>query len=83
MGWLEHYLASTGFAAGTENMTIADIAILVSVTTFMATEHFDLAGYEKVNAWCEKIKAQIPNYEKSNGAGVAAFGEWFKKAVPK
>ena len=81
MGWLEHYLGSTGFVAGTESMTIADIACLASVSTFMATGHFDLSGYEKVNAWFDKMKGLVQNYEKSNGAGATAFGEWFKKSV--
>ena len=29
------------------------------------------------------MKGEIPNYEKSNGAGATAFGEMFKKAVAK
>ena len=29
------------------------------------------------------MKGEIPNYEKSNGAGAIAFGEIFKKAVAK
>jgi hypothetical protein len=31
-----------------------------------------------VNEWFEKCKALIPNYEKANGEGAAAFGGWYK-----
>ena len=44
----------------------------------MASEHFDLSSYEATNAWYEKMKGKIPNYEKANGEGAAAFGIWVK-----
>ena len=49
----------------------------------MATGHFDWSGHPEILTWFEKIKGEIPNYEKSNGAGATAFGEMFKKAVAK
>ena len=49
----------------------------------MASEHFDLSSYEATNAWYEKMKGKIPNYEKANGEGAAGFGGWFKAAKAK
>ena len=49
----------------------------------MATEHFDWSGYPEIMAWFEKMKGEIPNYEKANGAGVAAFAGFFKKMTAK
>ena len=51
--------------------------------TGVATGHFDWSGHPEILTWFEKIKGEIPNYEKSNGAGATAFGEMFKKAVAK
>ena len=52
----------------------------LNFSTAVATEHFDLSAYPETLAWFEKIKGEIPNYEKCNGAGAAGFGGWFKKA---
>ena len=49
----------------------------------MASEHFDLSSYEATNAWFQKMKGEIPNYEKANGEGAAGFGGWFKAAKEK
>ena len=51
--------------------------------TGLATEHFDWSGYPEIMAWFEKMKGEIPNYEKANGAGVAAFAGFFKKMTAK
>ena len=52
-------------------------------STIVASEHFDLSSYEATNAWFEKMKGEIPNYEKANGEGAAGFGGWFKAAKAK
>ena len=49
----------------------------------MATGHFDLKSYPDVNTWFEKVKGQIPNYEKSCGKGANEFGGWFKMMKSK
>ena len=59
------------------------IIIIFISRTGVATGHFDWSGHPEILTWFEKIKGEIPNYEKSNGAGATAFGEMFKKAVAK
>ena len=39
--------------------------------------------YTATNAWFEKMKSEIPNYEKACGEGAAGFGGWFKAAKAK
>ena len=49
----------------------------------MATGHFDLTPYPAVTTWFEKVKGEIPNYEKSCGKGANEFGEFFKMMSKK
>ncbi len=47
-----------------------------------ASEAFDLSSHNpELNDWFEKCKAAIPNYEKADGEGAAAFGGWYKSQV--
>ena len=41
-----------------------------SFSTMAATEHFDLTAYPETTAWFEKVKAEVPNYEKICGEGL-------------
>jgi len=83
MGWVTDMIKPTGYVAGTDHMTIADICFVATVSTGLATEHFDWSGYPEIMAWLEKMKGEIPDYEKANGAGVAAFSALFKKLTAK
>ena len=51
--------------------------------TALATEHFDFTPYPELLAWFEKVKGEIPNYEKANGEGCAKFGGFFKEKTKK
>lgn len=78
MGWVNDFIKPTGYVAGTDCLTVADLAFLATYATIEATGNFDLTPYDAVNAWYEKVKAEVPNYAKCNGDGAAAFGGWFK-----
>ena len=52
-------------------------------STAVATGHFDLTSYPDVNTWFEKVKGEIPNYEKACGKGANEFGGWFKMMKSK
>ena len=78
MGWVNDFIKPTGYAAGTDHLTVADIAFLATFSTIAATEHFDLTPYPDVLAWFDKVKKEIPNYEKSCGEGAGMFGGYFK-----
>jgi len=83
MGWVNDMVKPTGYAAGTDCMTLADICFVATVSTALATEHFDFSPYPEVLAWFEKVKGEIPNYEKANGEGCAKFGGIFKEKTKK
>ena len=78
MGWVNDFIKTSGFAAGTDCMTLADLAFLATYSTIEATGNFDLTPYAETNAWFEKMKAAVPNYAKANGDGATTFGGWFK-----
>ena len=78
MGWVNDFMKTTGYAAGTTKLTVADISFLATYSSAVATENFDLAPYVETNAWFEKVKSAIPNYEKANAEGAALFGGLFK-----
>lgn len=80
LGWLNGFVADGKFAAGTDDMTIADIALLATFSTIKATEAVDLSSYADIEKWAAKCQELIPNYEKANGEGAAAFGGWYKSA---
>merc|ERR1712141_981188 len=44
MGWVEDFIKPTGYVAGTDHMTVADIAWLATYSTIVASEHFDLSS---------------------------------------
>ena len=83
MGWVNDFVKTSGYVAGTDHLTVADVAFAATYATVVATGHLDLTPYVEVNAWFEKVKAEVPNYEKANGEGAAGFGDWFKKAQAK
>ena len=67
------------------HLTLADICFVATFSTIAASEAFDLSSFNpELNDWFEKCKAAIPNYEKADGEGAAAFGGWYKsKAAEK
>merc|ERR1711872_869272 len=80
LGWLETFVADDKFAAGTDSITIADLALLATYSTMKAAElaDLDLASFPNTVAWYEKCVKLVPNYEKANGEGCAAFGGFYK-----
>ena len=47
----------------------------------VATGHFDLTPYTNVNNWFQKMKKEIPNYEKANEVGADIFGIMYKTGM--
>ncbi len=77
------FLRPTGYVAGTDHVTLADLAFFVGHTTLEATRMIDLSPYTELPAWAERVKAAIPNYEKANGEGIKKFGEFCKPILEK
>ena len=78
MGWVNDFVKKTGYVAGTDHLTVADLAFLATYATIVETGQFDLEPYAEVKAWFEKVKSEVPNYEKANHEGATAFGGWIK-----
>ena len=77
--WVEDFIKPTGFIAGTNTMTIADLAFLAVYSAILKTNdvYFSAKDYPEINKWFEKMKALIPNYEKANGEGATEFGAFY------
>ena len=52
-------------------------------SNIVAMGNFDLSKYPHVNAWFEKVKGEIPNYEGTCGEGAVGFGKLFNRALNK
>jgi len=88
LGWAKDFIAETGYVAGTKGITLADLCFVATLSTVQATGIVDFEKeYPELKAYIEKLSTEIPNYEKANGAGAAAFGGWggdkVKKALEK
>lgn len=80
LGWFRDKIKPTGFVAGTDHLTLADISFVSSTTTIIATGVFDLSGYPEIMQWLERCKALIPNYKNSCGDGANLFGTVYQGA---
>ncbi|KAH8409859.1 hypothetical protein KR222_011017, partial [Zaprionus bogoriensis] len=60
---LNTFLAGQSYVAG-DKLTIADIAIVATVTSFIAL-YFDLNKYPNVASWYERIQQEIPNWDEN------------------
>ncbi|CAB4055392.1 GST [Lepeophtheirus salmonis] len=78
LGWANDMVKETGFAAGTEEMTIADIAWVATYSSIKEADVIDLVPYKELDAWFTKCVALIPNYETCNGKGAKGFGDFYK-----
>ena len=83
MTWVTQFLAEAGYAAGTDHLTVADLAFVATYSSIEAISHFDLSPYPEVKAWFEKVKGEIPNYDECNGKGAADMGLWYDTVTKK
>ena len=78
LGWANGFLLETGYVAGTQDLTIADLAFLATFSSIRASEVVPLESYVDLNKWFEKVVKAVPNYEKANGVGAREFGGYYK-----
>ena len=76
LGFMNEKVKKTGFASGTDHLTLADLSYLATTSTLVATGITDLPP--ELNEWYNKCKSLIPDYEKANGVGAEEFGQGFK-----
>eukprot|EP00088_Acartia_fossae_P054973 TRINITY_DN6368_c0_g4_i1.p1 TRINITY_DN6368_c0_g4~~TRINITY_DN6368_c0_g4_i1.p1 ORF type:complete len:233 (-),score=54.27 TRINITY_DN6368_c0_g4_i1:428-1096(-) len=79
LGWLNDHVVNGKFAAGTDELTIADVSLVATYSTLKACEGvYDHSKHPETEAWFEKCKTLIPNYEKACEKGANQFGYWYK-----
>ena len=85
LGWFEGFVKSTGYIAGTDSMTVADLAALGAYTQLESTGNFfvDLKSWPHVVLWAERIKAEAPDYEEACGKGAALFKNFWDKFLKR
>nr|AFD34184.1 glutathione S-transferase [Argyresthia conjugella] len=79
IGWFNSMLEGRTFSAG-DNLTIADITIIVTFSTLEALE-YDFSEYENVQKWYERTKKALEpyGYKEIDEAGAQMLGSFVKK----
>lgn len=77
---LNKFLEANEWVAG-DKMTVADIALVSSVSTYEAGG-FDLTNYPNVARWLEHCKKVVPGYEE-NQKGIDLMKGFFHKLGPE
>lgn len=70
-GFLNTFLEGSKYAAG-DSLTLADLALVASVSTIELIKDFDINKFPKVAAWYKLCKETIPGYD-INQAGIDEF----------
>ena len=89
LGWLETFVADDKFSAGTDCITLGDLALLATYSTMKAADlaGIDLSTFPNCEAWFEKCCKLVPNYEKVRKVVVISFylrcfflGKWRRRS---
>jgi glutathione S-transferase len=73
----------TGYAAETDNLTLADLAFVSSYSSMVVMDHVDMGPYPELVAWFDKVKKEIKNYDEANGKGAQIYGDMFNAMLKK
>ncbi|CAG9787167.1 unnamed protein product [Diatraea saccharalis] len=78
IGWLNTLLDGKAFVAG-DNLTVADISIIVTFTNLAAFE-YDFSEYENVKKWFERTKKTLEpyGYYEIDDAGAQMLASFLK-----
>jgi len=80
LGWVSGFVEATGYAAGTDHLTMADVCFVATLSTLVATGDLIVPNfaekYPKLSTYLEKMAKEIPNYESANGEGATSLGQW-------
>lgn len=85
LGWVNDFLAPTGYVAGTDHLTLADVGVVASLSVLVESGLLpDLgAKYPNIPKFMERMNNEIPNIENNNNAGAKMFGAAVKPTLPK
>ena len=84
LGWTVDFISQTGFAAGTNELTLADIAFMATLSTIISTgivPDFN-DRFPELKAYVRTISKLIPGIETANNEGAYEFGEKAKLRLP-
>nr|AVC68804.1 glutathione S-transferase 7 [Subpsaltria yangi] len=81
-GFLDKFLENSTWVAG-NNITIADIAIVASVSTAADAVGYDISSFPHVVKWFAKAKTSLPGYDEANQKGVDAFKNLYETLTKK
>ena len=76
LGWLNDYLEETGYVAGTDHYTLADICVVSTLANICNTCD-DLGAFPNVNQFMARMANQVPNYALINEQGGKDFGHGY------
>uniref|UniRef100_A0A182PZ69 glutathione transferase n=1 Tax=Anopheles epiroticus TaxID=199890 RepID=A0A182PZ69_9DIPT len=79
--FLEHFLGKTPYAAG-DRLTVADFALLASITTIQVTGGRDLSKYPNIQRWYNELKESVVGHQEICVEGATSFRETFSP-IPK
>ena len=81
IGWANDFVKLTGYLAGTENLSIADLAASATYCTIRATKVIDLTGYRELNAWYEKMSKSVKNFQDINEKPAKVYGDFYQSQL--
>lgn len=71
------FLEASEYAAGTQQLSLADLVLFASVSTFEAV-NYDFTPYPRVQKWIEMMKSAAPG-SKLNQEGVDEIKAWMSQ----
>ena len=82
LGWLRDFVTPTGYIAGTDHLTLADLAFVASFSSLLEGHQIDLTQYDpEIGGWFGRCKEEIPNYQKANGEGAEQWGQFLQSRI--
>jgi len=79
--WVNQMTAG-GYVLGT-SLTIADLALVSTMTSLAACNLVNLHPYKNINIWLENIKKVVPDFENNCQRGAEEFGRLYQEKHKK
>lgn len=74
--WTADFVSQTGWVAGTDRLTLADISFVSTYSSVRAlgNDIVNWSNYPELEAWFDRAVREIPNYEAACGEGASQYG---------
>jgi glutathione S-transferase len=80
LGWFSDFVKPTGYAAGTDHVTLADICLLSTYSMLRAVANIDLSKYKVLDEWYDRVRKEVPKFEDIE-AGADGLGAVLRQAL--